>query len=176
MQFTSRYASPLGEMLLASDEEGLAGAWFYGQKYFARGLTDAREERETPLLASAKRWLDAYFRGEKPALCVPLHMSGTEFQLRVWRILMSIPYGETATYGEIARRLAAQSGGAATSARAVGGAVGRNAISIFVPCHRVVGAGGGLTGYAGGVDRKASLLALERAGGAPELLANSGGA
>ncbi|MGN0853536.1 MAG: methylated-DNA--[protein]-cysteine S-methyltransferase [Kiritimatiellia bacterium] len=167
MQYTSRYQSPLGELLLAADGIGLTGAWFAGQRHFASRLDAEREERETPLLATAKTWLDVYFSGQDPAFSVPLHFTGTPFQNDVWGALCAIPYGQTATYGAIARRIAAGRGLPHLSARAVGGAVGRNAISLFVPCHRVVGAHGDLTGYAGGLDRKARLLRLERAGAAP---------
>lgn len=163
MQYISHYRSPLGEILLAADETGLTGAWFAGQKWFARGLDPQAAERPLPLFDTAKRWLDVYFAGQEPGFSVPLHLTGSGFQIRVYQILCTIPYGQTMTYGEIAKRLAAQTGAPQTSARAVGGAVGRNAISILVPCHRVVGADGSLTGYAGGIERKRQLLALEAA-------------
>lgn len=163
MPYISRYSSPMGDMLLAADGQGLTGAWFEGQKYFARGLEGPRAERETPPLRAARRWLEVYFSGREPDFSVPLHLVGTEFQKEVWQILLSIPYGRTMTYGEIAGLLAQQRGKAHLSAQAVGGAVGRNKLSIFVPCHRVIGAGGTLTGYAGGIDKKAGLLALEGA-------------
>ncbi len=163
MQYTSHYQSSLGPILLAADADGLTGLWFEGQKYFALHLPAEREEQETPILAQTRRWLDIYFSGEEPDFSVPLHFTGTEFQKRVWNILLTIPYGQTMTYGEIARQLAAESGAGHMSAQAVGGAVGHNEISILVPCHRVVGASGSLTGYAGGVDKKARLLALEGA-------------
>lgn len=164
MQYISHYQSPLGEMLLASDGSGLTGLWFEGQKYFARSLSREREEKEIPLLAEAKDWLSIYFSGREPEKTVPLHLTGTDFQLRVWEILSSIPYGETATYGEIAGKVAEQQGLPHMSAQAVGGAVGRNPIAILVPCHRVLGKDGSLTGYAGGIARKAGLLQLEKAG------------
>lgn len=162
MQYISHYESPLGRILLAADEEGLTGLWFEGQKYFARSLRNEQEEKEIPLFERAKRWLDLYFSGTEPDLSVPLHFLGTDFQKKVWEILCAIPYGHTMTYGEIAGHLAAEKGSSPMSARAVGGAVGRNPISILVPCHRVVGASGSLTGYAGGLDRKVKLLTLER--------------
>ena len=162
MQYISHYESPLGRILLAADEEGLTGLWFEGQKYFARSLRNEQEEKEIPLFERAKRWLDLYFSGTEPDLSVPLHFLGTDFQKKVWEILCAIPYGHTMTYGEIAGHLAAEKGSSPMSARAVGGAVGRNPISILVPCHRVVGASGSLTGYAGGLDRKVKLLTLGR--------------
>ena len=165
MQYTSRYRSPLGEMLLAADKTGVTGLWFAGQKYFALHLDKEQEEKEIPLFGAAKRWLDVYFSGREPDFTVPLHFTGTAFQNEVWQILCTIPYGRTATYGEIAKQLAARKGLPHMSAQAVGGAVGHNPISILVPCHRVVGAGGSLTGYAGGLERKRRLLALERGRG-----------
>ena len=155
MQYTATYGSPLGEILLAADEEGLTGLWFTGQKYFARGLDPAAGPGDLPALDAARRWLDVYFAGRRPERPVPLHLTGTAFQRAVWEQLLAIPYGETVTYGTLARRMGA------ASARAVGGAVGHNPISILVPCHRVVGADGSLTGYAGGLRRKEALLALE---------------
>lgn len=165
MQYTSRYRSPLGEMLLAADETGVTGLWFAGQKYFARNLDKEHAEKEIPLFATVKHWLDVYFAGNEPDLTVPLHFTGTAFQNEVWGILCAIPYGQTTTYGEIAKQLAARRGLPHMSARAVGGAVGHNPISILVPCHRVVGLGGHLTGYAGGLERKRCLLALEQGRG-----------
>lgn len=163
MQYIHHYLSPMGEILLAADDHGLTGLWFEGQKYFASGLEKEREERKLPVFDRAEKWLGLYFSGEEPDVQLPLHLMGTEFQKQVWEILLTIPYGRTMTYGEIAGRLAAQKGLPRMSAQAVGGAVGRNRISIIVPCHRVVGADGSLTGYAGGLDRKAGLLKLERA-------------
>ncbi len=157
------YTTPLGELLLAADEAGLTGAWFEGQKYFARTLPKDYTERETPVLAEAKRWLDCYFGGEAPDFLPPLHPQGSGFQKAVWDRLLHIPYGETTTYSEIAAALAARQGRTHLSAQAVGGAVGHNPISVIVPCHRVVGASGSLTGYAGGIERKVKLLTLEGA-------------
>lgn len=165
MQYTSRYRSPLGEMLLAADETGVTGLWFAGQKYFARNLDKEHAEKEIPLFATVKHWLDVYFAGNEPDLTVPLHFIGTAFQNEVWGILCTIPYGQTTTYGEIAKQLAARRGLPHMSAQAVGGAVGHNPISILVPCHRVMGLGGSLTGYAGGLERKRCLLALEQGRG-----------
>ena len=158
-----QYQSPLGGILLAADEVGLVGLWFEGQKYFARDLSDVRIEQETPVLAEAKRWLDIYFTGKEPDFLPPLHPTGSEFRKAVWEILLQIPYGQTTTYGEIARQLAKKQGLARMSAQAVGGAVGHNKISVIIPCHRVVGTNGRLTGYAGGIDKKIRLLELEHA-------------
>ena len=159
---TCDFESPLGKMLLAADDAGLVGAWFYGQRYFARGLEGAEKDAETgeladsPVLLAARRWLDAYFAGDRPDVAdVPLAPRGTAFQRRVWDALLAIPYGETLTYGELAAELR-------SSPRAIGAAVGKNPISVIIPCHRVVGADGSLTGYAGGLDRKRVLLELER--------------
>ena len=163
MQYTITYSSPLGPLLLAADAQGLTGLWFQGEKFFADGLDPAHASREVPVLASAARWLDLYFSGREPDFSVPLHPCGTPFQLAVWQRLREIPYGETVTYGQIAKELAAQRGMARLAAQAVGGAVGRNKISILIPCHRVLGAGGKLTGYAAGLPRKQALLRLEGA-------------
>lgn len=163
MQYTCKYQSPLGEIMLSADEIGLTGVWFVGQKYFAQCLKDDTEEKEIPVLSEAKRWLDVYFGGKEPVFKIPLHFIGTDFQKEVWEILYTIPYGETMTYGEAASMLAEKKGLKRMSAQAVGGAVGRNDISIIVPCHRVVGANGSLTGYAEGIDKKIALLRLEKA-------------
>ena len=145
MQYTSHYQSPLGGILLAADDTGLTGLWFEKQKYFARCLEREHEEKETPVLKETKHWLDIYFSGKEPDFMVPF------------------PYVKTMTYGEVAAQLASRKGLAHMYAQAVGGAVGHNEISILVPCHRVVGTGGSLTGYAGGIDRKVKLLTLEKA-------------
>lgn len=162
MQYTSQYHSPLGEILIAADDIGLTGLWFVGQKYYALYLDKENQEQETQILKDTKRWLDIYFSGQEPSFKLPLHFTGTDFQNEVWEILYSIPYGKTMTYGEIANILAKRKGLERMSAQAVGGAVGHNEISIIVPCHRVVGSQGSLTGYAGGIDKKVSLLKLEK--------------
>jgi len=167
MQYTSKYESPLGSILLAADDIGLTGLWFEGQKYFAHNLQKENEEKEVPVIIRAKQWLDIYFSGREPDFTLPLHFTGSEFQNEVWEILCQIPYGQTATYGDIAKQLAGRRaargrGSDRVSARAVGGAVGRNRISIIVPCHRVVGSNGSLTGYAGGTNKKAALLKMEK--------------
>ncbi len=156
--YTSEYYSPLGNMRLASDGISLTGLWFEGQKYFE--LMPDRKQN-LPVFDTAKKWLDAYFSGKNPEFKVPIKFTGTEFQNEVWKILCSIPYGKTVTYGEIAEKIAKRRNIPYMSAQAVGGAVGRNRISIIIPCHRVIGANGCLTGYAGGLDRKAALLKLE---------------
>ena len=163
MQYTTFYESPIGRMLLAADDAGLTGLWFEGQKYFARCLGRETEEKELPVFAEAKRWLDIYFSGKEPDFTPPLHFIGTDFQKEVWEILCAIPYGQTMTYGAIADQLAKKRGLSRMSAQAVGGAVGHNNLSIIVPCHRVVGSDGSLTGYAGGIERKTFLLNLENA-------------
>ena len=159
MQFISHYQSPIGGILLAADETGLTGLWFDGAKYYADHLDPEHEEKDTPILEQTKEWLTVYFSGREPQFYPPVHMTGTPFQLSVWKILQKIPYGKTVTYGEIAE----QKGLSRMSAQAVGGAVGHNKISIIVPCHRVIGTNGSLTGYAGGIDKKEKLLTLEKA-------------
>ncbi len=159
--YRGTYASPLGAVTLASDGQALTGLWFEGQRYYPAAPAGGWEERELPLFEEARRWLDVYFSGRDPGAPPPLRFTGTAFQNAVWAALAAIPYGETRTYGDIARALDAQ--GTRTSPRAVGGAVGRNKLSILVPCHRVLGASGSLTGYAGGLDRKIALLRLEGA-------------
>lgn len=158
MRYATTCETPLGEVLLASDGAALMGLRFSGQKYAAAGLSpDAERRDDLPTFVAARSWLAAYFAGEKPGVPPALSPTGTPFQRAVWGELLHIPYGQTATYGELAARLN-------TAARAVGSAVGRNPISVIVPCHRVLGADGQLTGYAGGIWRKRALLALERRG------------
>lgn len=161
MRYTTTYASPLGEILLAGEGDALTGLWFQGQKRFCRTLNKDHAPGDTPAFEAARRWLDAYFSGKDPGPTPPLAPEGTPFQKEVWSLLTTIPYGATTTYGAIARRLSET--GRKTSPRAVGGAVGRNPISILIPCHRVVGSDGTLTGYAGGLDRKTALLTMEGA-------------
>lgn len=160
-QYISHYSSPLGEILLSADEVGLTGLWLVGQKHFAPFLRGDEQVVDLPVFAEAKRWLDIYFTGCESDFTPSLHMIGTDFQRAVSRILLTIPYGMTMTYGQIAEKLATERGVPKMSARAVGGAVGRNHISLIIPCHRVVGSDGSLTGYAGGVGRKMRLLQLE---------------
>ena len=161
MQYITHYQSPLGGITMASDGTALTGLWFDGQKYFASTLGADYKEKDLPVFTESKRWLDIYFSGREPNFTPPLSLNGSAFRMAVWQILQSIPYGQTITYGDIAKQLAAQQSKARMSAQAVGGAVGHNPISIIVPCHRVIGAGGSLTGYAGGIDKKVQLLELE---------------
>ena len=155
------YESPLGRILLLEEKGGLAGAWFAGQKYFP-ALTGV-PEGDSPVLDLTKDWLDRYFGGLRPQPReLPLTPAGSAFQRQVWSLLREIPYGQTVTYGALARELAALRGIKSMSAQAVGGAVGRNPISVIIPCHRVVGTGGRLTGYAGGLERKQWLLDWEQ--------------
>lgn len=161
MQYVCTYLSPLGEILLAADESGLTGLWFKDQKYFAHGLDHEHVEKDTPILSDTRKWLNIYFSGKEPDFYIPLHLSGTDFQKEVWNILSSIPYGKTMTYGEIAEIVARKKNMKRMSAQAIGSAVGHNEISIIIPCHRVVGSNGSLTGYAGGIDKKEALLKLE---------------
>ncbi|MDO5843968.1 MAG: methylated-DNA--[protein]-cysteine S-methyltransferase [Methanocorpusculum sp.] len=163
MEYVCHYESPLGRITLASDGEALIGLWFDGQKYFADSLSKDNMERDLPVFEDTKRWLDIYFRGEAPDFTPPLVMRCSPFRQSVQKIMLGIPYGQTMTYGEIAERVAGERGLKKMSAQAVGGAVGHNSISIIIPCHRVVGSGGSLTGYAGGIDKKAELLKLEGA-------------
>ena len=167
------YNSPLGGITLACDEEGLTGLWFDGQKYFGDGIlkggakkeqgAEEKEAKRSPVLEQTVKWLDLYFSGRKPDCTPPLHLVGSEFRHAVWEMLLKIPYGQTTTYKELAGRIAEQREIKTMSAQAVGGAVGHNPVSIIVPCHRVLGTDGSLTGYAGGIDKKISLLTLEKA-------------
>ena len=161
MDYTHHYVSPLGGITLASDGEYLTGLWFDGQKYFADTLSVQREEKDLDVFRRTDNWLDIYFSGKEPNFTPPLRMKGTEFRQEVWQILLTIPFGKTMTYGEIAKILADQRGIKSMSAQAVGGAVGHNPISLIIPCHRVVGTNGALTGYAGGLDKKSWLLDME---------------
>ena len=156
MVYTSIYKSILGNITLASDEIGITGLWFEGQKYFAHSLPSKIISGDNASISKAKKWLDIYFAGQQPDFMPPLHLSGSPFQLSVWELLRQIPYGSVVTYGELARRV-----GNARGSRAVGGANHHNPISIIIPCHRVIGADGSLTGYGGGLDMKEALLRLE---------------
>ena len=163
MEYTYHCTSPLGGITLASDGESLTGLWFDGQKYFGTTLAKAHEEKNLPVFDRARQWLDIYFGGTAPDFIPPLNMKGSPFRQAVWEILLTIPFGRTMTYGAIAAELAKQRGLPRMSAQAVGGAVGHNPISLIIPCHRVIGSNGSLTGYAGGIDKKIRLLTLERA-------------
>ena len=163
MFHTTRHTSPLGPILLAADGSKLVGLWFEGQKYFGDTVRGGfSEKNDLPVLVAAKAWLDAYFAGKKPAIAdLDLAPIGGAFRKSVWEILCEIPYGDVITYGDIARKMAARMNRKTMSSQAVGGAVGHNPISVIIPCHRVVGSNGSLTGYAGGIDRKITLLELE---------------
>ena len=162
MEYIYHYDSTLGGITIASDGKALTGLWFDGQKYFGNGLDNNIRDESLPVFDQTDQWLDIYFSGKAPGFTPPLNMKTTPFRKEVWEILLTIPFGKTMTYGEIADRIAGQNGLSRMSAQAVGGAVGHNAISLIIPCHRVVGANGSLTGYAGGIDKKAKLLALEQ--------------
>lgn len=163
MQYRSEYASPIGKLILWTDDEALKGLWIENQKYCEEGLDgEAKPGDHIPVMKQAKQWLDRYFAGGRPTPDeIPLQPEGSSFRKAVWKLLCEIPSGETTTYGRLAEVLAAQSGKEHISAQAVGGAVGHNPISIIIPCHRVVGTSGSLTGYAGGMERKRWLLAHE---------------
>ncbi len=163
MQYTNKYNSPLGKILLAADDDGLTGLWFEGQKYFAHNLDSDHKEKDLPIFNDTKKWLDVYFSGKAPDFNLSLHFLGTDFQKEIWSILYAIPYGSTVTYNEIAAQYVKKNGIASMAAQAVGSAVAHNKISIIVPCHRVVGSNGSLTGYAGGIDKKIKLLKSEGA-------------
>ena len=161
MHYIDHYNSPLGKITFASNGKELTGLWFNGQKYFASTLTKEYEQKNLPVFEQTAKWLDIYFSGKNPDFTPPLFLSSTSFRNEVWKILLTIPYGKIMTYGEIAKLMAENGGVEKMSAQSVGGAVGHNSISIIVPCHRVVGTDGSLTGYAGGVDIKEKLLKFE---------------
>lgn len=161
MDYIYRYNSPIGSMTMASNGTSITGLWFDGQKYYAQTLSESYEEKLLPVFEDTIRWLDTYFGGEIPDFIPELSVQSTPFRKTVRDILLTIPHGQTMTYGEIADILAQQMGKKKMSSQAVGGAVGHNPVSIIIPCHRVVGADGSLTGYAGGIDRKKYLLELE---------------
>lgn len=163
MTYIYKYNSPLGNITLASDGESLTGLWFDRQKFFPHKLISESTVAELPIFTQTCNWLDIYFSGRIPDFTPPIFLQTTPFRKAVYDILLTIPYGQTMTYGEIANIIAEQKGIERMSAQAVGGAVGHNPVSIIIPCHRVVGTDGSLTGYAGGLDRKIKLLKLEKA-------------
>ena len=163
MDYLHHYQSPFGGITIASDGAALVGLWFDEQRFFAASLSPDREEKTLPVFEQAVRWLDLYFSGRDPGFTPPVKLRTTEFRQAVCRIMLAIPYGRTMTYGKIAEIVARQKGVPRMSAQAVGGAVGHNPVSLIVPCHRVIGAGGALVGYGGGLDRKTALLSLEHA-------------
>lgn len=156
MYYQTDYESPLGKINIASDGKDIVGLWFYGQKHFQKTVDDLEYKNNLKIFKKAVKWLDDYFEGKNPIIDFKLNPQGTDFQKNVWKILEEIPYGDTTTYGKIALKFSQK-----MSAQAVGGAVGKNPISIMIPCHRVVGSNGKLTGYAGGFGRKIKLLTLE---------------
>ncbi|MFP7663956.1 MAG: methylated-DNA--[protein]-cysteine S-methyltransferase [Corynebacterium pyruviciproducens] len=188
MIYTMQYESPLGPIVVSCDDDAITGLWFEGQKYFGSTLPAESLPKESPspgpatstlspeatstpspatpqflhpLLAEATRWLDIYFSGRRPDCTPPLRLPSTPFRALVSEIMLAIPYGTTTTYAAIAAEVARRQGRSSSSAQAVGGAVGHNPISLIIPCHRVVGSNGSLTGYAGGLRRKVALLTLE---------------
>lgn len=162
MEYIHYFDSPLGGITMSSDGEALTGLWFDGQKYFGATLSDNPIEKLLSVFELTDKWLKIYFGGEVPDFTPPLVIKTTRFRKSICEIMLSIPYGSTMTYGEIAKKAAEEQGILKMSSRAVGGAVGHNPISLIIPCHRVVGADGSLTGYAGGIDRKQKLLSLEK--------------
>jgi methylated-DNA-[protein]-cysteine S-methyltransferase len=163
MYYSTKYQSPIGLITLACDGENLAGLWIKGQKYFGDTIPEIMTENNNlPIFNSAKKWLDRYFASKKPAISeLKLDPIGGEFRQGVWEILCEIPYGETISYGSIAKKMAEKMNKKSMSSQAVGGAVGHNPISIIIPCHRVVGSNGSLTGFSGGIKKKIKLLELE---------------
>ena len=161
MDHTSHIDTPLGTVLLSSDGDALTGLWFEGQKFFGSTLSDEHIEQHVPVLEQTELWLRQYFSGKEPDFTPPLSPAGTPFQKTVWDLLLTIPYGHIVTYGDIAAEIAKERGVEHFSSQAVGNAVARNPISIIIPCHRVIGADGTFTGYAGGLERKKKLLSIE---------------
>jgi methylated-DNA-[protein]-cysteine S-methyltransferase len=162
MRYFSTIETPLGKIVASAENEALTGLWFWGQKYFPK-IDNWVEKAEYPVFEALRLWITDYFNGKNPAITLRLDPQGSPFQKSVWKILLEIPYGQLSTYGKISRQLASGQNLSRMSARAVGGAVGHNPISLLIPCHRVVGANGSLTGYAGGIDKKEALLRLEGA-------------
>lgn len=162
MLYYKKVTSPLGDITLRSDGEALTGLWFADDKHYGAKDIAGAALADLDVFMQAEAWLAEYFAGREPKVSVPLKLQGSEFQMQVWRLLQDIPYGRLVTYGDIAKKIAAQKGVARMSAQAVGGAVGHNPLCIIVPCHRVVGANGSLTGYGGGMWRKVRLLELEK--------------
>lgn len=176
MYYSTIYSSPVGMITLASDGNSLIGAWIEGQKYHGDIILREMSSKDSlPIFVTTKNWLDRYFAGQKPAVSeIPLAPIGGEFRQNVWEILCQIPYGKVVTYGDIAKQMAQKMNKANMSCQAVGGAVGHNPISIIIPCHRVVGSKGSLTGYAGGISKKVKLLELEGVDMSPLFIPNKG--
>jgi methylated-DNA-[protein]-cysteine S-methyltransferase len=161
VEYIQKIKSPVGVLTVSSDGKNISGLWIAGQKYFAGTLEKNACQKELPVFEDVRKWLAVYFSGKEPDFMPPVVFKGSLFQKSVWNNLRAIPYGKTVTYGELAKKIALNNDGKQTSARAVGGAVGHNPVSILIPCHRVIGLNGALTGYAGGVDIKEKLLRLE---------------
>ncbi|MEB7039622.1 methylated-DNA--[protein]-cysteine S-methyltransferase [Staphylococcus gallinarum] len=162
MHYKTYYESPIGRIALTSDGTNLTGLWLPNHKDFEQQYNETLREAELPVFDKVSNWLNDYFSGNNPEINFPLAPEGTEFRKRVWNLLLKIPYGETVTYGDIAQDIARQLGKEKMSSQAVGGAVGSNPISIIIPCHRVVGKDGNLTGYGGGIDTKIALFKIEQ--------------
>ncbi|HIZ52856.1 MAG TPA: methylated-DNA--[protein]-cysteine S-methyltransferase [Candidatus Enterococcus avicola] len=160
--YTQTYDSPIGDIYLTSDGQALTGIYYNRSEFEKKNPLLHQNKSDITLFLTVKRWLDAYFRGEQPEIDFPLAPQGTDFQAKVWEEIRKIPYGQTTTYGEIAQKIAKKMGKTTMSAQAVGGAVGSNPISIIIPCHRVIGKTGSVTGYGGGIERKLKLFALEK--------------
>lgn len=161
MDYIQEYNSPLGSITIASDEASVTGIWFENSRFFSKALSGKYINQATAAAEQAVHWLDIYFNNKIPDFTPPLLLKGTDFRMTVWKMLLDIPYGKTVSYGDIAKVIAKRRGIEKMSAQAVGNAVGHNPISIIVPCHRVVGSKGSLTGYGGGIKRKKELLRLE---------------
>ena len=161
MTYLAYYESPLGKIILRSDGKSLTGLCFESQKYQTSSMDEVLND-DLPIFKKTIDWLDIYFGGGIPSFTPSLSLSGTEFQKEVWNILKDIPYGQTMTYGEVAEIIAKRRNIERMSSQAVGQAVGHNPIAIIIPCHRIVGANGKMTGYAGGIDKKIALLNLEK--------------
>ena len=162
MDYTQYYQSPIGEITLSSDGISLVGLWFLNQQHYGEILSGETAEKNLPIFAETREWLDCYFVGEVPSFTPKISLRGSAFRRRVWERLLTIPYGATLTYGEIAKELTPADSASTIAAQAVGNAVGHNPIAIIGPCHRVIGRDGSLKGYAGGLPRKQYLLALEK--------------
>ena len=161
MQYFDTYNSPIGKIIITADETSLTGVWFSDGKFYDRRIETEYEKRKLPIFDTTKNWLDIYFLGHKPDFMPPINMLGSDFRISVWKLLLKIPYGSTTTYSKLAEILAKEKGIKHMSAQAIGSAVGHNPISIIIPCHRVVGTDGSLTGYANGIENKFKLLNLE---------------
>jgi len=161
MEYIQKIKSPVGILTVSSNGKEISGLWIEGQKHFLKTLDEDAVEKKVPVFDDVKKWLDVYFSGREPDFMPPLSPKGSPFQLSIWKNLCKIPYGKTTTYGDLAKKFESQNKGKGMSARAVGGAVGRNPVSILIPCHRVIGKNNSLTGYAGGIDVKTKLLQLE---------------